>query len=424
VVLTAAVTAFAMLLLTLVMQLVLATISDRDVDRVLRGRATAAISSVRSEDKGGGLTIAESRQVAGVAVYDDTGNLVAGVPPQGLDETYRRLSTVDHPRTETVGEQQRVRAEPFAVQDGTAGVMVVAEPLGPYEEAERLALIVSLVTGALATALAATGAAWATHRALRPVAVMAETAAEWSEHDLGRRFDLGPPVDEIGALATTLDTLLEKVSSAIRSEQLLTSELAHELLTPLTTIQGMAELLLLRETLSEEVVNDLEEVVAASKRMAATIGALLDLARNTAGKQDVSSCSLVEILDEVRDTQDAGTISVSVDVMDARLGLPHDLATRTIGPVVANALRFARSRVIITARSESGMLAIVVDDDGPGVDEARSDSIFEPGTTTGTGSGAGLGLAIARRIARSVGGNVTMDATASLTRFVILLPRG
>ena len=111
---------------------------------------------------------------------------------------------------------------------------------------------------------------------------MAETATEWSEHDLARRFGLGPPDNEITALAATLDQLLDKVSSAIRSEQRLTSELAHELRTPLTTIQGMADLVLLRDVLPAAATRDIDEISTASQRMAATITALLDLARNEA----------------------------------------------------------------------------------------------------------------------------------------------
>ena len=131
------------------------------------------------------------------------------------------------------------------------GVVVVTERLEPYEEAERLALIVSLVTGVLATggggdrglghpARAASGRRDGRDR--RRV----ERARPRS------RFDLGPPDNEISALAGTLDQLLDKVSSAIRSEQRLTSELAHELRTPLTTIQGMADLMLLRDILPPE----------------------------------------------------------------------------------------------------------------------------------------------------------------------------
>ena len=93
--------------------------------------------------------------------------------------------------TGEIDDIDRVRAQPFALPSGTTGVVVVTERLQPYEQAERYALLVSVVTGLLAVIASALLAAWVSRRALRPVLDMATTASEWSEHDLGRRFDLG-----------------------------------------------------------------------------------------------------------------------------------------------------------------------------------------------------------------------------------------
>ena len=88
--------------------------------------------------------------------------------------------------------------------------------------------------------------AWrVSHRALKPVRDMAERADDWSAHNLAHRFDLGPPVNELSRLGQTLDHLLDRVARAIRDEQRLTAELAHEIRTPLTAIRGSAELALL-----------------------------------------------------------------------------------------------------------------------------------------------------------------------------------
>ncbi|GAA1807828.1 HAMP domain-containing sensor histidine kinase [Nocardioides hankookensis] len=412
-----------MLLLALVVQVVLARITNSDVDRVLQDRADAVISSATTGSSGE-LVVPSTQLDAGVAVYDDQGTLVAGDPPDSLSEHYADLATVDTRTVETHAEHGRILADPFTATGGASGVVIVTERLEPYEEAERLALIVTLVTGLLTTIAAAAIAAWTTRRALRPVTVMAETAAEWSEHDLSRRFDLGEPDNELTALAATLNQLLEKVASAIRSEQRLTSELAHELRTPLTTIQGMADLILLRDILPGETQRDVEEISAASQRMSATITALLELARNEAQIVTASHCSLAEVLRDVAEHAGTGERTLDVDVTDARLGLPHALAVRAVSPVVENALRFARARVHVTARGTSGAIEIYVDDDGPGVAREEAERIFEPGRTSASGSGAGLGLAIARRIARTVGGDVAVAPDDVSTRFVIRLPRG
>ena len=423
VVVTAGITAVAMLLLTLVVQLVLARITTSDVGRVLQDRADAVISSART-GADGGLVVPDAQLDAGIAVYDDRGTLVAGVAPDSLRDRYADLGAVTSATSRTYAGHGRVLADPFTTADGSSGVVVVTERLEPYEEAERLALIVTLLTGLLTTVAAAAVAAWATRRALAPVAVMAETATEWSEHDLSRRFDLGAPVNELTALAGTLDQLLEKVASAIRSEQQLTSALAPALPPPLTTIRGMADLILLRDALPLEARRDLEDIAAAGQRMSVTITALLDLARNEAQLVSGSHCSLREVLHDVAAHVDAGPVELAVDVDDLRLGVPHDLAVRAVSPVVENALRFASNRVVVGAAGAGSAVEIVVDDDGPGIAQDDPERIFEPGVTSSAGSGAGLGLAIARRIARTLGGEVTIAPRPGVTRFVVRLPRG
>ena len=100
---------------------------------------------------------------------------------------------------------------------------------------------------------------------------------------------------------------------------------------------------------------------------------------------------------------------------EVRLGLPHALAVRALGPVVDNAARHGQSvRVTCWVRAAGGVL-VAVDDDGDGVAPEAREVIFEPGHTSaprhGQASGAGLGLALARRIARSAGGDVRLGET-------------
>ena len=420
VVLTVCVTAFAMVVLTVLVQFVLAAQTRRDVDRVLEDRADAVASSTTSGSKEGALSVPDADLDRGVVVYKADGTLAAGLVPGELADTYAELSTTTTTQLRNVGDDRRVFALPFSTATGTTGVVVVDEVLTPYEEAEFYALIVSLTTGAIATAAAATLAAWVTKRALRPVAVLASTAADWSEHDLSRRFALGPPTNELTALAGTLDTLLDRVSAAIRSEQHLTSELAHELRTPLTTIQGNADLALMGEDLSASAREYVEEISAAAHRMTTTIATLLELARTELDVAESAVSSLADVVDEVvRSTPT--DLRVDVDVPDLRLGMTHVLAVRTLAPVMANAVRFATSVVRIYVVPTTTSVDLVIEDDGPGV-QGDSERIFEAGTTSGGGSGAGLGLALSRRIARSCGGYVELTRAGGPTQFTVRLP--
>ncbi|WP_344301581.1 HAMP domain-containing sensor histidine kinase [Nocardioides bigeumensis] len=315
---------------------------------------------------------------------------------------------------------------PFTAHDGVDAVVVVSERLAPHEDAERYTLIVSLLTGALATAAAATIAAWVTTRALQPVSEMARTAADWSERDLSRRFAMGTPTNEITGLAATLDGLLDKVSAAIRSEQRLTSELAHELRTPLTALQGSAELALMQSDLTHSQRETLEEIDMAARRMASTITTLLEVARSEATVMDAASSSIADVVSTVLDTvplEQLEQFEVDVEVDDQRIAAPARIAVRALAPVVENAVRFADRHISIrSVPSTSGDVVLLVEDDGPGVAGDTQD-LFEPGKTYSGGSGAGLGLSIARRMARSAGGELTLVSAGAPTRFELRLPR-
>lgn len=422
VVLTTCVTAFAMVVLTVVLQLILASLSASTVDRVLEDRADAVVGSAIAATTGATLDVPNAELDSGVVVYDAAGTAVVGIAAAPLQDAYTALSTAGATTFRTQGATRMI-AEPFTTTSGATGVVVVSERLSPYEEAERYALIVSLATGALSTAAAAAIAAWVTSRALQPVAVLARTAADWSEHDLTRRFELGAPTNELTALAGILDTLLDKVSTAIRSEQRLTSELAHELRTPLTAVQATADLALLDEDLSPDARESMEDIAGAARRMATTITTLLDVARTEASQLAASSCSLADVVEDVLRNVPHDGLEVEVSVADHRVAAPAAILARALSPVLENAVRFAHHGVSISSpESTSGDVIVVIADDGPGVD-VSAETIFLPGTTSAGGSGAGLGLALSRRMARSIGGDLELVKSQGPTRFELRLPR-
>ncbi len=270
--------------------------------------------------------------------------------------------------------------------------------------------------------------AWrVTREALRPVAQMTERAADWSEHDLDHRFDLGPPTNELAALGQILDRLLDRVASAILAEQRLTAELAHELRTPLTSIKGSADLALMRGVPDLGVRRELEQISASASAMAAVISTLLDISRDGATSASHLTCLAAEVLgDAKRHAGDRVVVVVRADASSARIAAPIAVAIGAVRPLLDNALAHASSLVVLEAFDHAGRVDLVVSDDGPGVDPARRDRLFDPGVSHREG-GAGLGLGIARRVARSLGGDVSLEAAQADglpgARFVVSLPR-
>ena len=116
---------------------------------------------------------------------------------------------------------------------------------------------------------------------------MTDDAADWSAHDLDRRFNRGEPYDELTQLAATLDALLERLSASLRHEQRFTAELSHELRTPLARIAGESELALRRERAAEDYRASLEAVQRNAEQMTRTVEALVAAARQEAGLEQV-----------------------------------------------------------------------------------------------------------------------------------------
>ncbi|MFX4287586.1 sensor histidine kinase [Janibacter sp. G349] len=403
------VTALAVLigaLLVAIVQVSLAGAARDATHSALDERTTATISSIDTGTAGSTPAVPEADLDPGVVVYDRHGRGIAGSVPPAMRSTFAELSTTSQRRiVESDGERYAVMGTPFTTASGARGVVVLSEATTPYERGEDVALVVSVAAAALLLLMAAGSAWWISGRVLRPVEEMAETASEWSEHDLERRFALGAPTNEITALGRTLDGLLDKVAAAIRAEQRLTSELAHELRTPLTTIRGTADLLAMRSDLDDEARQDVDSIRTTSEAMTTTIAVLLEVTRSGAGRTRADRTRLEDLAAAV-ETMPLPAGDVTVDLPPSVVvRAPREIVTRALAPLLDNALRVSPD-VTLTARVHERSVDLVVSDHGPGIPDAWADTLFEPGWS-GDG-GSGLGLALARRVAMSGGGDVRL----------------
>lgn len=421
---TVALVAAVMIVVAVLVEQLLDYTARHDVDQSLDDRAQSVIGAVgaSSADRSTAIVVPPATLEPGVRVYDADGELVAGTIETKARDAADDLARVTEPTTVTAPGELRLLAEPFTTAAGQRGVVVVSQPTEPYARSETTALVAFAGVALLVTLLAALVALRVTSQALAPVTQMAERAEEWSEHDLGQRFDLGPADDELARLGVTLDHLLDRVAMAIRSEQRLTSELAHELRTPLTAIQGSADLALLRGVSDDETRADVVEISRAARSMAEVITALVEVARDPAATGASATCRVSELVEALRPS-----LPTTLDLVDetgastARVAGSRTLVLRALAPVVDNAVVHARSRVVLRAADLPHVVVVTVADDGPGVDERVRDRLFEVGAS-GTG-GTGLGLGIAQRVARSLGGEIVVEAPESGASFALRLPR-
>jgi signal transduction histidine kinase len=222
--------------------------------------------------------------------------------------------------------------------------------------------------------------------------------------------------DELGLLASDLDTMSERVRNLLETKQQLLRDVSHELRSPLARLQ--LALSLARRGDATDVERHLGRIECEADRLEQLIARTLKLARierPTRGLERVPldlQDLLEAIVADVGIEADAQGCKVELQV-SGKLGIEGDweLLRSAFENVIRNAVRYspAGATVSITARRHLGQLEVVVRDGGPGVPDKDLQLIFEPfyrvdAARNRAVGGDGLGLAIASRAIALHGG--------------------
>jgi signal transduction histidine kinase len=425
--------AVALALLVLGFNLVLDARLRADADKVLHERAAAVLRGLGTTD--GRLSVIEAPDQG--AVDTETWIFAGRSPleqPAGAGARSRRvaaelaaggsgLRTID--ATDT-----RLFAVPVRQGRRQLGTVVVGASLTPYEHSASSALLASVILGLLTLLGIAALSRWLISRALRPVSRLTARAAGWNDHDLSQRFFAGEPHDELTALASVFDGLLGRLAQSLRHEQRLTAEISHELRTPLAKILAEAELTSAGERSPQEHQRALRSIIDHAHDLQHVLETLLAASR--ASDSGAMSGDAAEAMQRAAAPfQDSlagqGKAIELASARPAKVAVETDVVVRILSPLLENAVRYARTRVRVEVASAEGAVVLAIADDGPGVEEADREAIFEPGHRAGASGadahhGAGLGLSLSRRLARAAGGEVAAAASSSGALFTVRLP--
>lgn len=210
------------------------------------------------------------------------------------------LRTDDNENGDGDEEDVRLLAGPVSLAAGQEAVLVVGSPTDIIDRAEDRVRNVMALAG-IPMVLLSTFAAWVlSGSALRPVERMRRQAAAMEAADIGGRLEIPRTRDEIAALATTMNGLLDRLRAARARDRAFVADAGHELRTPLTNLKAELELAL-RPGRSH---SDLTEAVSAAafetERLIRLAEALLALARFDANPGQLArreAVSLRELLD-------------------------------------------------------------------------------------------------------------------------------
>jgi signal transduction histidine kinase len=377
-----------------------------------------------------------------VQVLDDQYRVVAGsasadrlTPLVSADELGRLAGdgsiTVPGSRTGLSGELQVA-----AVEAGPATgrlTVVAALPTADLETSQQVLGRLLLVFFPLFLAALAVVAWRVIGSALRPVEELRHGAEQIGGGSSAERLPVPPTRDEVAALATTLNGMLDRLAGAQAKQQAFVADAAHELRSPLASMRTQLEVAARLGDGGDLPAGVLPEV----ERLSALVEDLLVLARagddtSTRPAEDIDA---LDLLEHVARRYAAARVPVCVDVPAHRPGYvppavraPRGEVVRAVGNLVDNAVRHAATGVSLAARTRGALVELTVTDDGHGIPEQERERVFDrfarlDEARDRDSGGSGLGLAITRELVRRSGGTVRLEDAAPGVRAVVSLPR-
>jgi two-component system, OmpR family, sensor histidine kinase BaeS len=279
----------------------------------------------------------------------------------------------------------------------------------------------------------------------RPLEELVDASGRLASGDLSARVRVGG-LSETATLGTAFNEMADELQrqsgerdrlDRMKDEFVLTA--SHELRSPLTSVQGFAELLILeREQLTAKQAETVEIIIDNTRHLVRLLNDLLDLARSDAGRLTIKpvptdTATLVEdAVRTMRGQTEASEQRLSEEVEE---GLPAvlvdpDRIRQVLVNLITNAHEYCpeRASIRVGARCEGAEVEISVKDDGPGIPPVQLEHIFERFTRGDAGltqrvGGTGLGLAISKSLVELHGGTIGADsALGAGSTFYIRLP--
>ena len=391
------------------------------VDDAAAGRVNDIVSALQSDtatELDAALITTDQRIVA-VQVIDGNGAVIQrspGGPATPLIEpatigTALRIGLPDH--TSPDGDM-RISGQTVNGRSGRYTILV-----GAGSEAVEVTVetVLVLLAGAAPIVIAVSAAATyvLVRRSLRSVDAIRTRVADISTSDLTERVPVPNTVDEIAALAVTMNEMLARIEAGHDAQRRFVGDASHELRSPVTAILSALDVAaahpeLLNEQLAtstlrpeaqrmESLVEDLLLLARADERG-------LTLHRRDVDLDDIASSELGRLLRQT-------SLTVAADLVPTRLtGDPGGLS-RVLRNLLDNAARHATSSIELRVRPDGDTAVLTVADDGPGIPEDDRARVFDrfvrlDWDRSRSGGGTGLGLAIVSEVVAAHGGSVSI----------------
>ncbi len=304
--------------------------------------------------------------------------------------------------------------------------LLAVHPLRAEYELLRQVSYAFLIFVPLALAAASFGGYFLAKKSLAPINEMTRKATEITAKNLHERLPIANERDELGGLAARFNELLSRLDRSFEQQSRFMADASHELRTPVAIIRGESDVILSKKARKEsEYRESFEIVLSESERMTRIIEDLFTLARVDSGQKILlkETVFMDEILSDTvrsfRTVADNRKISLDFEAPEEmKFTGDAQFLRRLFSNLIDNAIKHARSSVVVRADRQNDSFRITVSDDGPGVPADARPHIFERffradksrsrDEESAAGHGAGLGLSIAEFIVEAHGGNLSL----------------
>jgi heavy metal sensor kinase len=337
----------------------------------------------------------------------------------------------------------RAFARHFSARGNTYS-LVILQSLHPQKEMfEEVAGTFAWVIP-IAILLASGGGYFLARKSLAPVVAMSSQAGRIGAANLHERLAVHNERDELGHLARSFNSLLDRLSESFEQQRRFMADASHELRTPVAILRGEAEVALSQQARSlDEYRESLSVLHQEAERLTHIVEDLFTLTRADAGQyplqpRDFYLDELVtECVHAARTLALAKKISLTFDgAAESPIHADESLLRRMILNLLDNAIKYTPEggRVTVACCRRGDEYTLSITDTGTGIPAELQPRIFERffradearSRSQSDGGGAGLGLAISRWIAEAHQGRLELtwsDSTGStFTAFLAAKP--
>jgi signal transduction histidine kinase len=271
---------------------------------------------------------------------------------------------------------------------------------------------------------------------LRRVDAITDTSRNIMEGDLARRMPVSGSGDELDRLSRSLNEMLDQIERLMAGIKEVSSNVAHDLKTPLTRLRARVESAL-RSGSAADYRDALDQTIVESDQLLNTFNALLSIARAESGQaregfEVVDAKSILTDVAELYEpvTEEAGG-AIKVTISESLpLRADRQLLAQALSNLIDNALKYGstdhRSAIELTGEMVGDKIVLAVADHGSGIaaeDRERVKSRFVRLEGSRTKPGNGLGLALVASVMKLHGGVLVLEDNAPGLVAKLVLPR-